>query len=502
MNSHQNKVAVTDLAIGLIYALLFLVLRGYIFNTADQGEHLPLVYKALQPSLYTNDFYVSQAWNVFTIRFYYVQLLAFFGQWFSVEQLSWYFNVLCLTSSAVAWIRIARHLSADKVSGYLAPFFILFLFYGWTVGGNAVQYNLLICSTFAKAIAPWALYLALKDRWSWAAILLGISGLFQILVSLQLALVLGAYLLFSGRWKKSISFGVLWFLFAAPMLLPVAFRQLAAGTGGNDALFYKVLYEVRNPHHYLPSLFAWTSYAKAVFLWIIGWIAFRWVADKAIFRKVSLWMMWILAGLLMYTFLLEALDWKSIGKLQFFKTTIWLSAFSSAFIAVTLEVWLLRYTEKRWIPAVAVFLCLFWIAQSHVRFDTPISFNHRSEQQKELSGVHQWIREHTPEDALFATFATNESFICEARRSQFVAWNPIIHEPAFMDEWFRRFGLLYHAPFQSEDYLGTLDRSDTYFNDQFQLQPPFSHALFEKTRGRKYFGQILLETEHFIVVSR
>ena len=102
MNSHQKKVVIADLAIGLIYALLFLVLRGYIFNTADQGEHLPLVYKALQPSLYANDFYVSQAWNVFTIRFYYVQFLAFFGQWFSVEQLSWYFNVLCLTSSAVA----------------------------------------------------------------------------------------------------------------------------------------------------------------------------------------------------------------------------------------------------------------------------------------------------------------------------------------------------------------------------------------------------------------
>lgn len=500
--NNQTKIAFSDVAIGLVYALLFLVLKGFVFNTADLGEHLSLVYKALQPSLYVYDFYVSEAWNVFTIRYYYVQLMAFFGQWFSIAHLSWCFNILCLTSSAVAWIKLARYLSADKVTGYLAPFFILFIFYGWTIGGNAIQYNLLICSTFAKAIAPWSLYLALRNKWSWSAVLLGVSGLFQILVSLQLALVLGAYLLFSGRWKTCIAFGMLWLLFAAPMLLPVTLRQFVVEGESNNALFYKVLYEVRNPHHYLPSLFAWTSYLKAIFLWTIGIISLKFMAEESVFRKVVLWMIWIFVGLLMYTFLLEILDWKSIGKLQFFKTTIWLGAFSAAVISVLLEKWILRYVGMQWIPAMAALFCCIWIGRSHIIFDTPIVFDHRTDEQKELSGVHEWIEENTPDDALFATFASNESFICEAKRSQFVAWNPIIHEPAFMDEWFKRFGSLYHQPFQSQDFMGTLERADIFFNNQFQVQAPFTHALFKKSGGRKYYGQILLETEHFIVVSR
>lgn len=489
-----------DLIVSVVYVLIFLLWKGIVFNTADQGEHLSLVYKALDPSLYAHDFYVDAAWNNFTIRFYYVHLVSWLAKWLTVE---WAVNILlftALTSSVLAWIRIARWISEDKVTGYIAPFLIFFIFYGWTIGGNAIQYNLLICSTLAKAIAPWALYLALRNRWLPAGIMLGISGLFQILVALQLALVLGAYLLLKFRWKSLAGFAIMFTLFAAPMLFPILYRQFAPDVVSNNALYYDVLYKIRNPHHYLPSLFPLSHYLKAVLLWLLAFVSGKYFIENQQVKQILRWIGIIAAGLLVYSMLLEFFQVQAIGKLQFFKTTIWAAAFSAIIVSIVVENALVKYTARFPASVSGILFALIWLIVAHYKNDTPLGFDHRTDRQKELTEVHLWIAQNTPKDALFATFASNESFICEAKRSQFVAWNPIIHEPWFIIEWYYRFRELYKDPFDGNDYLNTLQQADKAFNGQFSLSAPFTHALLLKTKSAGA-GKIIHESANFVVVE-
>jgi hypothetical protein len=490
----------------VLMALAFLFWRGFIVNTADQGEHLPLVYKLLQPDLYPKDFYVQAASDIFTIRYYYVHLLGFLGKFISMETLCFGLNVLCLSAAVWAWIKLARYFGAGRVGGFLAPFFIFFLFYGWTVGGNAIQYPLLISSTFAKALAPWALYAALRSRWLLAGVLLGLAGLFQVLVGLQLALVIGALLLLGRQWKAFGQFSASFAVLIAPMLLPILYRQFFVDTpvaNGemNSALYYEILFKWRNPHHYLPSLFSIGSYVKLAVLLAAGLWSVRRISRREDFQKLAAFGGMVLVGLLIYTVSLEWLGIHAIGKLQFFKTTIWLQAFSAMAISIWIEQLLRKFADVRGVQAIALALPVLWILQSHVRHDTPLSFDHRTDEQKELTDLHRWIADSTPVDALFATYATNESFICEAKRSQYVAWNPIVHEPWFLLQWHERFSELYGNPFLESDYKGTLQRADANFEGIDWKAFGCTHLLIGSDVKVESSHQVLKEGEIFKVLT-
>lgn len=480
----------------MLIALAFLFWRGFIVNTADQGEHLPLVYKLLQPDLYPKDFYVQAASDIFTIRYYYVHLLGLLGKFIPVEVLCFGLNMLCLAAAVWAWVKLSRYFGAGRIGGFLAPFFVFFLFYGWTVGGNAVQYPLLISSTFAKALAPWALYAAVQSRWVLAGVLLGLAGLFQVLVGLQLALVIGALLLLSGQWKAFGQFSVSFAVFIAPMLLPILYRQFfvdshVGGGNVNSELYYEILFKWRNPHHYLPSLFSFGSYVKLAILLTAGIFCARVISRKDDFRKLAAFGGMVIIGLIVYTVFLEWLGIDAIGKLQFFKTTIWLQAFSAMAISIWIEQMLRKYVNVRAIQGIALLLPVLWILQGHLRHDTPLSFDHRTDEQKELTALHRWIADSTPVDALFATYASNESFICEAKRSQYVAWNPIVHEPWFLLEWYNRFSEMYGQPFADSDYKGTLQRADDHFESTAWKEFGCTHLLID--------SDVKVESPHEVV---
>jgi hypothetical protein len=489
----------------VLMALAFLFWRGFIVNTADQGEHLPLVYKLLQPDLYPNDFYVQAASGIFTIRYYYVHLLGFLGRFISMEALCFGLNVLCLTAAVWAWIKLARYFGAGRVGGFIAPFFIFFLFYGWTVGGNAIQYPLLISSTFAKALAPWALYSALRSRWLLAGVLLGLAGLFQVLVGLQLALAIGALLMLHRQWKAFGQFSLSFVVFIAPMLLPILCRQFFVDTPVGDGemsstFYYEILFKWRNPHHYLPTLFSFGSYIKLIVLATAGIFCARLISRREDFRKLVAFGGMLIIGLIIYTIALEWLGIDAIGKLQFFKTTIWLQAFSAMTISIWIERMLRKYVDIRGIQGIALALPVLWILQSHFRYDTPLSFDHRTDEQKELTELHRWIADSTPVEALFATYATNESFICEARRSQYVAWNPIVHEPWFLLQWYERFGAMYGQPFANADYKGTLQRADANFARTSWRDFGCTHLLIGSGVMVELPHQVLKEGKYFKVL--
>ncbi|MCO5231081.1 MAG: hypothetical protein M9958_07995 [Chitinophagales bacterium] len=434
-----------DISISILSATIFLWAKGFIFNSADQVEPLVLVYKKLNPSLFQGDFYVESAKDIFTVRFYYIQLLAFLGKYFSLYNISLVLTFCCLFFSALGLVKIVRKLTDGRLEGYFAPFFVLFLFLEWTVGGNVLQYNLLIGSALAKALSIWAIYLLLQRRYFFSGFLVGLAGLFQVLVGLQIALIVITFMLFIRNWNGVFRWGTTWLFCISPMLLPILYRQFSLPvTDVDEKLFYTILYRFRNPEHYLPSLFSINSYIKISILMFVGNLALFIFLDRKLFYRFQLVNGIIVLGLIVYSMSIENFSLMSIGKIQWFKTTIGLNVIASLGLAIGLES-VLRYFKQLNYPCLLGSLSIiFWALFLHFP-SLADCLDKRTEDQKELSEVHKWVNIHTPIDALFVTYIDDESFMCEAKRSLTLSWNCMIHEPWFLLKWYKNFYQQYHV---------------------------------------------------------
>ncbi|HUH73373.1 MAG TPA: DUF6798 domain-containing protein [Chitinophagales bacterium] len=472
-----------DILISFLSALLFLLGKGFIYNTADQIEPLVLVYKKLNSNLYVGDFYVESAQNIFTVRYYYVELLAFFGKYFSLYHISLVGTFLCLFFASWGLIKITRALVSDNLSGYATPFFVLFLFISWTVGGNEIQYNLLISSSLAKALSIWGIYFLLRKRWALSAILIGFGGTFQVLVGLQLGVIIIAYLIIHQQWKSILQWGAVWLMVISPMLIPILFIQFYSSTKDavNEGEFYHLLYYFRNPYHYLPNLFPLTSYIKLVILLVIGNISLFVFLRRKLFYKLMIINVIIILGLIVYSVLILNFQVMSIGKIQWFKTTIVLSAIAAIGVSIAFEYTAKRFSLYRYFFGVGILLPIIYIAYAQFRYDFPVGLDHRSENQKELADVHEWIKENTPVEAIFATYIDDEGFLCEAQRPLTIALNPIVHEPWFMVKWYDRMYQQYQVDSTETDHIKMkLEANQYYETGEWIPETSAEYCVFRK----------------------
>lgn len=456
---------IKDILYSVFLVVVFLLWKGYVFNTADQVEPLLLVYQKLNPSLYQGDLYVDAAKDIFTVRYYFVHLIVFFSRFSSVEAVCFAGTFLSLLMGMLGLIHITRTLTKGQLSGYFVPFFVSFVFISWTIGGNVLQYHLFIASNVAKALGIWGIYFLLNRKYLVSGALVGIAGLFQILVGLQLACIILAVMILMMQWKSAFKWGFAWLIFTLPMLAPIFQRQfLMSATDLTDPdVYYHLLYKFRNPQHYLPSLFPVKDFIKAGLLAVSGSVLLGWFLSRKQWIKTFLFALVIILGMIVYSVSIEVLQIQSIGKLQWFKTSIWLAAVSAMGFGIAMEYLWKQYISSKYILLIAFVLPLIWLVRDHYRFDTPVSFDHRTDEQKELSLVHDWVLKNTDEKALFATYVRDESFSCEAKRPSTAMIVPMVHEPWYMVKWYERFHLQYGVTDTLHDLSEMRKLADTYY---------------------------------------
>ncbi|MCO5233932.1 MAG: hypothetical protein LC105_11060 [Chitinophagales bacterium] len=454
-----------EISLSIFSVFIFLFAKGFIFNSADQVEPLVLVYKNLYPHLFQGDFYVEAAKYIFTVRYYYIHLLTFLGGYFPLYEISIGLTVLCLFFTALGLIKIVGVLTSAQMQGVFAPFFVLFLFLEWTVGGNVLQYNLLIGSSLAKAASVWAIYFLLNRKYIVSGLMVGLGGLFQVLVGLQMGLIVLTFMLIYRNWRGIFKWGTSWFIAISPILIPILYRQTTMQVSETDeSFFYLILYQFRNPEHYLPSLFPINSYIKILLLMMIGNFSLFLMIDRQLFYKVQVVNAIIVFGLIFYSISLELFSWLAIGKIQWFKTTIALNVIGALGLAIGLE-YLFKYILKfKFLNLWGMIAITLWAFIFHS--DSLLKgMDKRNDQQKELSVLHQWIYLHTPINALFATYIDDESFMCEAKRPLTLSWNCMIHEPWFLVEWYHRFYQQYHVKTSIYQHIEVKKQANQYYEN-------------------------------------
>ncbi|MCB9185787.1 MAG: hypothetical protein H6601_03490 [Flavobacteriales bacterium] len=439
------------LGYALFVAAVFLFVRGYQFNTDDQAEHLPQIYQQLDPELYPNDYFVNASNGIFTVRFYYEKLVLFVAETIGLEWGLFILTLCCIALMAYSFARIAEELFSNRWSVLLAPVLAMLVFYNFTVGGNHVMYGSFISSTIAKGISAFALLQFVRNKHLLAGIILGIATLFQPLVGLQLFLILGGIeLLFRKNWKATLQFGVPYLAVAALILVPTFARQFGESLVYDKELYYEILYRFRNHHHYVPSLFPITHYLKFFGLLSLGLLSYFLTKpqDKKFYLGFTVLSLF---GMLVYWLALEHLGVLQIGKLQWFKTTVWVGAFSSIMLAGLVGQLLSGFISisklKSFILPISfsLFLVLsFFIINSKY---LPDSYQHKymvgNRNYSDLEKMHFWIAENTPKDISVLVSPDDNAFPCQAKRSMPIHFQAIIHEPFFMLPWYEDFKEIY-----------------------------------------------------------
>ncbi len=445
-----------------LVAAVFLFVRGYQFNTNDQAEHLPQVYQMLDAELYPNDYFVNATNSIFTVRHYYEKLVLFVAQTIGLDWGLFILTFCCIALMAYSFSRIAEELFNERWALILAPILAMFIFYGFTVGGNHIMYSSFISSSLAKGISAFGLLQFVQNKRIFSGLILGIATLFQPLVGLQLFLILGGIeLLLHRNLKQTGLFAISFLAVASFILIPTFARQFGGGTVDFDKEFYsEILYRFRNHHHYLPSLFPATHYIK--FFGLLGLGMLSYYLTRPHDRELYLGFVSLgLLGMLVYWLGLEHLGFLQIGKVQWFKTTVWISAFSSIMVAGLLGQLLsgfisLSKLKQSLLPISLLFFLLFIFAITNSKY-LPKSYQHKfmvgNRVYTDLEKMHFWIEQNTPKHVSVLVSPDNNAFPCQAKRSMPVHFQAIIHEPDFMLPWYDVFKEIYGVSLENQERI-------------------------------------------------
>ena len=461
----------------LMIAMMFLFKNGYQFNQSDQEEHLPQVYQQLEPALYSGDFFVNSWHETFTVREYYVGLVGTLAKVVPLDLLCFILQLLCTSLAVFALMRITERFGGTGIAPFVTAALAVLFLNNWTVGGNTFESNILIGTSIANPFVMFSILFFLQGRNFTAGSFAGIATLFQALMGLHVFLLLLFALFIIGKRKKFRKLLLLfagYVIFSAAMMVPLLMRQFDPLMDYDLALYYQLLYEFRNYLHYVPSLFPVDHYIKLGGLVIAAYFVSRWVFLKKR-RFLYAFSGGILGGLLVYYLLFEVAGWMTLGKLQWFKTTVLLNTICCVLLglgagaAFNNKVRPLRLA--RLISPIAAFGILVFAIPVLFSASLPIEkiqgrYKIGNYAKSDLQLMHEYIAANTDVNAVILTSPDNDSFLCEAKRSSPFSYKAMVHEPFYILEWFDRASALFGSKLE---HAGSVveEASEAYHNQLY-----------------------------------
>ncbi|NBC17765.1 MAG: hypothetical protein GVY18_10670 [Bacteroidetes bacterium] len=445
-------------------ALLLYVLRfGYDYGTSDQDEVIPYLLHLLKPELFASDWFVQAQVTDLNVRTVVVWLLRGPAEVLPV----W---LVVLLAFVAVWLLLAGavwaltdHFTGDRVAAAIAVVLTLVMTPQWTLGGNDLAHSMLVPSMMGWALALWGLWAALQERWLFAGALLGLATWMQALVGLQVAGIIGIWLLVR-RWNRRhsllgqaarravVKFIVAVVLVSAPVLGPILIGQVAPtpDPSATPSLFY-IMAQFRLPHHYLPSAFPVESYVKFGGILLLGGWGLFWLHRRSRLAHPTFvaTALATVAGLaIVGTLCTEVVPWLFVAKLQLFKATVVAKLLAlvgiSGAVTALLPGALKRFAQGSLrLGRVGLLLVtsLWGIALLGLTWPgSPLYHLNRPgvRLQSERGALMTWAQRHTPTEAQFAVPPSWSDFRTYAQRSIVVNFKAIPYREPLIREWFAR----------------------------------------------------------------
>ncbi len=437
----------------IIYAIVILY-QGYQYGQSDQSQILPVLYALDHPGTYTNDHYVNaylaSGTNERTI---FHSILRYAGYDRPIIVFGW--HLLSAIALILAWLSIAGTFIKNQVLQWMCVVMILTIGFHTSTGSNELYYNQFIPSLPAKALASWALYFWLKNKFIWWSVGLILSGYLQPLVGLQLFIITTIGLISemllrrnekevidqSARNTFPLKFVMLYLIFTIPWLY---FLVINNGGHINPSSFMKIM-EFRLSHHFFASDFGKIDLLAGIIFFSICLLTFkerlRWMVITAAI------------GCIVYEIGVEILRSNMILYTQWWKTTIWIEAFAFIAILVFVEKKLV-VGEKYWnanllIPMVIlVFVGIYRFSQ--IFGDLPPYMQPLSQRTSDEVNISEHAQRLTPANSVFIIPYDLSAFRWYSKRNTYVDYKAMIHNEAFLNDWYTRIVQVYNFDLEAK----------------------------------------------------
>ena len=433
----------------LLYATV-LIYQGYQYGQSDQSQILPCLYAQDHPGAYAGDHYVQyylhSGFNERTIFHFLFRLLGY-----EMPVVVWIWHIALSIILILAWIRIASFFIKHKGFQWLTIAMILILGFHTSTGSNEIYYNSLVPSLAAKAVASWAIVFWLTARFNSWSLLLMLVTLLQPLVGLQLfALTSVAHILDLIVHKKLKLFpwkpSLMYLVIGLPMLFLLLQHN---GSGGDPEAFFRII-RFRLSHHFFASSF---GFFNLLFGGIFALLALYYMK-----QRLRAMMILIIAGCIVYEIGVEYFYHPIFLYTQWWKTTIWMEAFAFVAIGAVIEknfqnVKLIN--RFPFIIPVALLILVSVYRLSGIRSSSPdYQFPWSSKKSDEVD-ISEQASKLTPENSVFIVPIEFTAFRWYSKRSLYIDYKAMIHQEAFLKEWYKRIQNIYQ--FGEEEAKGGFD---------------------------------------------
>ncbi len=490
----------------LLIVFAYILCNGYLFNTGDQAEHLPQIYQKLNPQLYPNDFFLNYYNQTFTVRYYFVNLVVGFSLILGVKASCLIIYFVCLYAAIVGFYELVNYYYSNHLKSWLLVVTYLFVFRHFTVGGNYFQDNMLVGSSLAEAFCIWAFVYLFKNNYLLSGILCGLAALFQPLIGLQVASIIGTVLLVNLllvkqnniTFKNVCTYALAFISIALFIFIPVFLSQLN-NNNANQVEANKILFEYRGALHYLPQLFPLKDYIFTAFFVLFSLVALQYFTknDKSIFITI---ISVIIILCIIFTMVLFLNPTNNLGKIQWYKTTVWLGIFCSILCV--------NFIPIKFIKSISIglfsFTFLYVVFISVTYFNSGyIQINNKSISTQ----THEWIKANTPINALFLAPPNDYSFNCEAQRSTAANYKAIVHETKYLLDWKLAMEKYYNMDFTKIERLDCLPAAVRGFYKIDFTKYPYKEidyilvSKYPRMKANYNQNQICYENEEYVVLK-
>jgi hypothetical protein len=420
-----------DLLAAFCCYLLMFWRVGYFFGDGDHLEVLSQVLRFNDPNLFQKDYLLNYIGYTWTVRTPFVLLSAFLAK----IHLEWSYlivHIALYTGIFYAMIRLARAFGLDFLARWV-PFLAIIVFYGKSTGANDLYHPQFISESISIALSIWAILAYKTKAYKAVGALLFFSILFHPLAGFQVMLLL--YISwFVSDWPslrtRLLSQGL--FVLVGAIYVFWLGRE---SSGGEQ--YFTLLVKLRNPHHYLPSVFPKTH------LILLGVMALGiFYLNPKNDRFIYTWTLITLFICLVYTVSIGYFESVLFAKSQWFKATIWLRIWFAICVLGLFEKKIegskkyIDYVGKGVFFGVSfAFLFMISIFKSDNQFRTLSDLD--------LEMVAAQVRPILDEEALCVQPLTTTGFQYPARASLFVSFKSVVHYSDFLNEWYDRINLLY-----------------------------------------------------------
>ncbi len=265
-NINGNSRNIGYILTALMFGVLTTVMKYGGFGISDHIEQLPLIYKAIDSSYLSNDFFVNSG-NQSLARLFYPRFMALLaGSDKNLPIVAFFMTMLVNASiSLITYLFATRYFNNSGVSGLFASAAVM-LVSTFALGWNdTIYHSVLIPASVAIPFLLAAIWATFDRRILTACILCISAVLFHPLMGLEIGYLLLFTAIFSAWYEKQLTRVRLKYILLSAMLLVactvvVVCYEYGTGQQLDTTQFVYILAHLRHPHHYLPGSFDVTDY--------------------------------------------------------------------------------------------------------------------------------------------------------------------------------------------------------------------------------------------------